>query len=147
VGTSFVREGVASLANYALVYRLYRQDVAFTLGVALAGLGFTLAAGVPLCGYLRVRAFAPVEFLLKVPLFVPFVVVGHAMRVFLAPHGTLNGLLLPLGILNPDQPPSLSSSWVGLALALACLGVLLLGIIPGTMMNLAQAAARILASG
>lgn len=119
VGTSFVREDVPSLGNYALVYRLYRQDVAFTLGVALAGLGFTVAVGVPVCGYLRVRAFAPVEFLLKVPLFVPFVVVGHAMRVFLAPHGTLNGLLLPLGILDPASPPSLASSWVGLAVALA----------------------------
>ncbi len=119
VASSFVRDGAPSLGNYGLVYRLYREDVAFTLGVALAGLGFTVAVGVPVCGYLRVRVFAPVEFLLKVPLFVPFVVVGHAMRVFLAPHGTLNGVLLPLGILNPENPPSLSSSWVGLALALA----------------------------
>ncbi len=119
VSSSFVRDGAASLGNYGLVYRLYREDVAFTLGVALAGLGFTVAVGVPVCGYLRVRAFAPVEFLLKVPLFVPFVVVGHAMRVVLAPHGTLNGILLPLGILSPENPPSLSSSWVGLALALA----------------------------
>ncbi len=119
VGSSFVRDGVPSFGNYGLVYRLYREDVAFTFGVALAGLGFTVAVGVPVCGYLRVRAFAPVEFLLKVPLFVPFVVVGHAMRVFLAPHGTLNGILLPLGILSPENPPSLSSSWVGLALALA----------------------------
>ena len=119
VGSSFVRDGALSPENYALVYRLYRQDVAFTVGVAAAGLAFILFVGLPLCGYLRVRAFAPVEFLLKVPLFVPFVVVGHAMRVFLAPHGTLNGLLLPLGLLNPEHPPSLASSWVGLALALA----------------------------
>ncbi len=40
-----------------------------------------------------------------------------------------------------------SSGALRVALAIACLGVLLLGIIPGTMMNLAQAAARILASG
>jgi putative spermidine/putrescine transport system permease protein len=116
---SFLREGVLSLENYALVYRLYRQDVAFTLGVAAAGLAITLLVGLPACGFLRVRAFAPVEFLLKVPLFVPFVVVGHAMRIFLAPHGTLNGLLLPLGLFNPDSPPSVAASWLGLALALA----------------------------
>ena len=127
--TSFVREGIPSLGNYELVYRLYREDVAFTLAVALAGLGFTVAAGLPVCGYLRVRAFAPVEFLLKVPLFVPFVVVGHAMRVFLAPHGTLNGLLLALGILNPEQPPSLASSWIGLALALAWKHLALAGLL------------------
>jgi ABC-type Fe3+ transport system permease subunit len=119
VGASFVREGALSLGNYALVYRLYRQDVAFTLGIAVAGLALTLLVGVPLCGYLRVRAFSPVEFLLKVPLFVPFVVVGHAMRVFLAPHGTLNGLLLFLGVLDPNDPPSIAASWAGLALALA----------------------------
>ncbi len=119
VGTSFVREGVLSAENYGLVYRLYRQDVVFTLGVATAGLAITLLVGVPVCGYLRIRSFGPVEFLLKVPLFVPFVVVGHAMRVFLAPHGTLNGLLLPLGVLDPSNPPSLASSWLGLALALA----------------------------
>jgi ABC-type spermidine/putrescine transport system permease subunit I len=119
VGTSFVHEGAPSLGNYALVYRLYRQDVLFTLGIAGAGLALTLLVGVPLCGYLRIRAFAPVEFLLKVPLFVPFVVVGHAMRVFLAPHGTLNGLFLFLGILDPVNPPSVAASWIGLALALA----------------------------
>jgi ABC-type sugar transport system permease subunit len=116
---SFLREGALSVENYALVYRLYRQDVAFTLGVAAAGLAITLLVGLPACGFLRVRAFAPVEFLMKVPLFVPFVVVGHAMRIFLAPHGTLNGLLLPLGLFNPDSPPSVASSWLGLALALA----------------------------
>jgi ABC-type sugar transport system permease subunit len=119
VFASFLREGTLSIENYALVYRLYRQDVAFTLGVAAAGLAITLLVGLPACGFLRVRAFAPVEFLLKVPLFVPFVVVGHAMRIFLAPHGTLNGLLLPLGLFNPDSPPSVASSWLGLALALA----------------------------
>jgi ABC-type spermidine/putrescine transport system permease subunit I len=119
VGSSFAHEGALSLANYERVYRLYRQDVAFTLGVSLAGLALTLAVGLPVCGYLRVRAFAAVEFLLKVPLFVPFVVVGHAMRVFLAPHGTLNGLLLWLGLVDPQQPPSVAASWLGLALALA----------------------------
>ena len=119
VASSFLREGAPSWDNYGLVYRLYRQDVAFTVGVAAAGLAITLVVGLPVCGLLRVRAFPPVEFLLKVPLFVPFVVVGHAMRVFLAPHGTLNGLLFPLGFFTADSPPSVASSWFGLALALA----------------------------
>lgn len=119
VRSSVLHEGTLSLANYSRVYSLYRQDVAFTLGVALAALLLTLLVGLPACGYLRVRAFTAVEFLLKVPLFVPFVVVGHAMRVFLAPHGTLNGLLLPLGLIDPQHPPSVVASWLGLALALA----------------------------
>jgi len=59
-------------------------------------------AAIPACGWLRVRAFGPVEFLLKVPLFVPFVVVGHALRVFLSPYA-----------------PAFASSWAGIVAALA----------------------------
>lgn len=119
IWSSIVHEGSLSLVHYSRVYQLYRQDVVFTLGVALAGLVLVLLVGLPVCGYLRLRSFRTVEFLLKVPLFVPFVVVGHAMRVFLSPHGTLNGLLLLVGILDPQNPPSLASSWIGLAIALA----------------------------
>ncbi|MGH7318907.1 MAG: ABC transporter permease subunit [Candidatus Rokuibacteriota bacterium] len=42
------------------------------------------------------------EFLLKVPLFVPFVVVGHAIRVFVSPYA-----------------PAFAGSWAGIAAALA----------------------------
>lgn len=119
VWSSIIYEGNLSLAHYSRVYTLYRQDVVFTLGVALSGLVLVLLVGLPVCGYLRLRTFRTVEFLLKVPLFVPFVVVGHAMRVFLSPHGTLNGLLLLAGILDPQHPPSLATSWLGLAIALA----------------------------
>lgn len=69
---------------------------------------------VPASGWLRVRAFAPVEFLLKVPLFVPFVVAGYALRVFLTPYA-----------------PGLAGSGTGIAIALAWkhlgLAALLLG--------------------
>jgi len=82
---SFTRGGVPTLANYETVWRLYARDVLYTLGVAAAGSALTFAVAVPACGWLRARAFGPVEFLLKVPLFVPFVVVGHAVRVFLSP--------------------------------------------------------------
>jgi ABC-type Fe3+ transport system permease subunit len=102
IGASFTRGGVLTLANYETVWRLYARDVAYTLGVALAGTVLTFAVAMPVCGWLRVRAFGPVEFLLKVPLFVPFVVVGHALRVFLAPWA-----------------PGLAGSWTGIAVALA----------------------------
>lgn len=119
VWSSIIYKGTFSLVHYARIYTLYRQDVAFTLGVALSGLALVLLAGLPLCGYLRLRRFRAVEFLLKVPLFVPFVVVGHAMRIFLSPHGTLNSLLMLTGVLDPQHPPSLATSWLGLAIALA----------------------------
>jgi ABC-type Fe3+ transport system permease subunit len=102
VAASFTRDGAWSLANYDTVWRLYTRDVVYTLAVAAGGTAVTLLVTVPACGWLRLRAFAPVEFLLKVPLFVPFVVVGHAVRVFLNPYA-----------------PELAGSWGGLVLALA----------------------------
>src|SRR5207248_3122356 len=90
------------------------RDVGYTLGVAATGATLTFAIAIPVCGWLRARAFGPVEFLLKVPLFVPFVVVGHALRVFLAPWA-----------------PGLAGSWTGIALALAWkhLGLAALGVV------------------
>jgi ABC-type Fe3+ transport system permease subunit len=102
IAASFTRGGKLTLANYATVWRLYFYDVLYTLGVAAAGAALTFAVAIPVCGWLRARAFGPVEFLLKVPLFVPFVVVGHALRVFLSPWA-----------------PGLPGSWLGIALALA----------------------------
>ena len=99
---SVVRDGQWSLANYETVRRLYGWDVAYTLGVAAAGTALTFLVTIPACGWLRVRAWGPVEFLLKVPLFVPFVVVGHALRVFWSPY-----------------LPGFASSWAGIATALA----------------------------
>jgi putative spermidine/putrescine transport system permease protein len=99
---SFTRAGAFTFDNYRTVGRLYAGDVLYTVAVAATGAALTFAIAIPVCGWLRARAFAPVEFLLKVPLFVPFVVVGHAIRVFLNPWA-----------------PGLSGSWMGIAFALA----------------------------
>ncbi len=119
LAASFVRDGQVTLANYALVYRLYRQDVVYTIMVAAAGLILTFGVGIPLSGYLRLQHFKAVEFLLKVPLFVPFVVVGHAMRIFLAPRGTLLTLLHAAGLVAEDASLGFGQDWLGLAIALA----------------------------
>jgi ABC-type sugar transport system permease subunit len=118
LAASFVRDGRPTLENYALVYRLYRQDVLYTLGVAAAGVLLTFACGIHLAGYFRLRAWPWVEFLLKVPLFVPFVVTGHAMRVFLQPSGTLSLALGALGLVAPGTRLGLGEGWLGLVLAL-----------------------------
>ena len=67
VAASFTRDGALTLANYETVRRLYAVDVAYTVGVAAAGTALTFAVAIPACGWLRARAFGPVEFLLKVP--------------------------------------------------------------------------------
>src|SRR5207249_150016 len=66
IAASFTRGGALTLANYETVWRLYLRDVFYTLGVAAAGAALTFALAIPVCGWLRARAFGPVEFLLKV---------------------------------------------------------------------------------
>ena len=118
VVASFTREGQWTLANYDTVRRLYAQDVLYTIGVAAAGTALTFLVTIPTCGWLRVRAWGPVEFLLKVPLFVPFVVVGHGMRVLLAPRGTLNSALAQVGVVDLSDPPSIAFTWIGIVISL-----------------------------
>jgi putative spermidine/putrescine transport system permease protein len=133
VVASFTRDGALTLAHYETVWRLYTRDVLYTVGVAAAGTALTFALAIPACGWLRLRAFAPVEFLLKVPLFVPFVVVGHALRVALSPHA-----------------PGLAGSWGGIALARKHLGlaaILLLGAFRGVEESYLEAARDVGARG
>jgi putative spermidine/putrescine transport system permease protein len=108
--------------------------MSYTNGGAAAGTALTFVLAIPVCGWLRLRAFGPVEFLLKVPLFVPFVVVGHALRVFWSPY-----------------VPSFSSSWAGIATALAwkhlgLAALLLLGAFRGTDDSYLEAARQLGAS-
>ena len=115
---SFLREGEWSLRNYYLVWRLYKYDVLYTLWISLVSLVLVIGIAVLLCGYLRIVGHRPVEFLFKIPLFVPFVVVGHGMRVLLAPRGTLNSALAQLGLVDLADPPSIAFSGAGIVVSL-----------------------------
>ncbi|MFB3819162.1 MAG: ABC transporter permease [Candidatus Methylomirabilales bacterium] len=115
---SLLREDQWSFRNYYLVWRLYRYDILYTLWIAVVSLAAVLAIAVFLCGYLRLYANRPVEFLFKIPLFIPFVVVGHAMRVLLAPKGTLNAVLSQVGMIDMADPPSIAFGWIGIAVSL-----------------------------
>jgi putative spermidine/putrescine transport system permease protein len=135
VAASFARDGAFTLAHYQTVWRLYARDVVYTIGVAAAGTALTFAIAITACGWLRLRAFGPVEFLLKVPLFVPFVVVGHAVRVALSPYA-----------------PGLAGSGAGIALALAwkhlgLAAILLLGAFRGVDESYLEAARDVGATG
>lgn len=115
---SFLREGEWSLRNYYLVWRLYKYDVLYTLWISLVSLVLVIGIAVLLCGYLRIVGHRPVEFLFKIPLFVPFVVVGHGMRVLLAPRGTLNSALAQVGLVDLADPPSIAFSGAGIVVSL-----------------------------
>ena len=115
---SLLRQDQWTLRNYSLVWRLYRYDILYTLWIALFSLVAVLGVAVFLCGYLRIHVNRPVEFLFKIPLFIPFVVVGHAMRVLLAPKGTLNAILSQIGLININDPPSIAFGWMGISVSL-----------------------------
>lgn len=115
---SFLRDGEWTLRNYGLVWRLYKYDVLYTLGISLVSLALVIGIAALLCGYLRVVGHRFIEFLFKIPLFVPFVVVGHGMRVLLAPRGTLNSALAQMGLIDLSDPPSIAFSWLGIVIAL-----------------------------
>ncbi|WP_416825238.1 ABC transporter permease [Ectobacillus polymachus] len=114
------KENQWTFDNYIEVWHLYSQDFFYTVWICFVSLVFLLFLTIMLAGYLRIYQNRFIEFLFKVPLFVPFVVVGHAVRVFLAPHGTLNSALVFLtsGLYNPDSFPSLAFTTTGLIFAL-----------------------------
>ncbi|NDI34929.1 ABC transporter permease [Chengkuizengella sediminis] len=116
---SFKVEGQWKVDNYIKVFELYSGDFVYTLIVAFSSLFILLLVGVILGGYLRLRHNKFIEFLFKIPLFIPFVVVGHAMRVFLAPNGTLNSFLASLGLISLDSAPSIAFSSLGVVIALS----------------------------
>ncbi|OXM82582.1 ABC transporter permease [Paenibacillus rigui] len=127
------QEGVWTFANYAEAFSLYGGDLVFTLWVCLASLALLVVFTVMIGGFLRLGAYPVLEFIFKIPLFVPFVVVGHAMRVFLAPHGTLNSAIAITGFFDPDLMPSFAFTTFGLIAALVWknLGLALLLVLGG----------------
>jgi ABC-type spermidine/putrescine transport system permease subunit I len=115
VYTSFTVQGRYGLTNYVKVFDIYWRDIIYSVAISFATTVATLIVSVVVSGYLRFKSWKFLELMYKLPLFIPFLIVGHAMRVFLAPHGTLNNLLTR--ILRIEELPGLSRSWIGLVWA------------------------------
>lgn len=111
-------KGETSLGNYLYAFRVYGGDILFTVYVSLLALACVLAIAILLGGFLTIKSNRIIEFLFKIPLFIPFVVVGHAMRTFLAPKGLLNSLLSQIGLVNLSNPPSYIYGAVGIVISL-----------------------------
>ncbi|NEW04861.1 sugar ABC transporter permease [Paenibacillus sp. SYP-B3998] len=127
------QDEVWTFGNYTEAFSLYGGDLLFTLWVCLVSLALLILLTAMIGGFLRLTAHPVLEFIFKIPLFVPFVVVGHAMRVFLAPHGTLNSAIAVTGWFNPDSLPSFAFTTFGLIAALVWknLGLALLLVLGG----------------
>lgn len=111
-------EGRLSFKGFRTTFDFYLGDIFYTIFISAVALFFTLFFAILIGAFLRLHKSKWIEFLFKIPLFIPYVVVGHAMRTFLAPHGTMNSFLSVLGIINLDNPPSLAYSSSGIIIAL-----------------------------
>ena len=117
--TSLQVDGQFSWENYSYIFRIYGQDILYTIFVSAASLVVVLVVSIVVGGYLSLNENSFIEFMFKLPLFIPFVVVGHAMRTFLAPKGILNSLLSLIGLVNIDSPPEFAYGPIGTIIALS----------------------------
>ncbi len=112
VWTSFIVSNKVSMLNYKKLAELYLRDVIYSVGITAATVLIVSMLSIAIAGYLRFKHWRFLDVMYRLPLFIPFLIVGHAMRIFLAPHGTLNNFLTRLtGI---SELPGLSRSWIGL---------------------------------
>ncbi len=117
--TSMQVDGQFSWENYAYIFKIYGQDILYTIFVSAASLVLVLVVSIIVGGYLSLNENPFIEFMFKLPLFIPFVVVGHAMRTFLAPKGIVNSLLSLIGLVNIEAPPEYAYGPIGTILALS----------------------------
>lgn len=111
-------DGSVGLGNYEEAITRFSGDIWYTLGVTVVSVVLVLILAALVGGMLRLVRLPAVEFLFAIPLFIPYVVVGHAMRVLLAPRGTLNSLLSILPFYDSEGLPSFIFGTAGLITAL-----------------------------
>lgn len=112
IWTSFIKDGQLSWANYEKAFEIYSRDIIYSVAMTTGTVVVVLALSILLASYLRFKEWRFLDVMYRLPLFIPFLIVGHAMRIFLAPHGTLNTLLTR--ILKINELPGFSRSWIGL---------------------------------
>ncbi|MFN4191214.1 MAG: ABC transporter permease [Pseudothermotoga sp.] len=112
IWTSFLKDNHLTWANYGKVFEIYSRDVLYSVVMTTGVVLVVLVLSILLASYLRFKEWRFLDVMYRLPLFIPFLIVGHAMRIFLAPHGTLNSLLTR--ILRIEELPGFSRSWIGL---------------------------------
>jgi putative spermidine/putrescine transport system permease protein len=114
------KAGVPGMANFVTVFSLEGRDILFTAGIVILSVALTAAISVLLAGVLtlspRGATTRILAWLYRLPLFVPFVVIGQMMRSFLAKNGMMNNALEAIGLLDPLAAGSLLD-WRGIVVS------------------------------
>ena len=113
ISTSFVsKKNAINLLNYQKVFNLYSRDIVYSIIISSLTVIIVLIVSILISSYLRFKEWKFLDYMYRIPLFIPFLIVGHSMRIFLSSHGTLNALLTRMfGI---KELPGFANSWVGL---------------------------------
>ena len=116
---SFVTdEGIVTLQFYETAITNYKADIIFSIEVSILSTAISAVMSILMAAYLRLtsrRIGRLFNSLYRIPLFIPFVVIGQMMRTFLAPHGLLNVFLAQFGLINLEAPLELFD-WKGLTI-------------------------------
>lgn len=131
-GRATVRYYVSSLAS-----PFFMRTLGTTVAIALGVTAIAILLALPLAYVLARRTLLrgiliPI---ISVPRMLPFVVIGYAMVLLLAPYtGALNKALMRIGILS--EPTFILFDWPGQALAFAYAGVVIaVAILTGVLMT------------
>jgi putative spermidine/putrescine transport system permease protein len=114
IAGSFVSNEGIGLHNFAKAFTLYGTDILFTIGITIITLVLVFVVAVLTASFLRFRNWPFLNFVYRLPLFIPYLIAGHTMRVFLAPHGILN--ILISRVTGLSDLPGLAFSWIGLVI-------------------------------
>jgi putative spermidine/putrescine transport system permease protein len=114
-GMSFISKAGIGFENYQKAFSLYSVDILYTIAITIVSLVIIFLLSVTLAGFLRFHNWPFLNFLYRLPLFIPFLIVGHSMRVFLAPHGIMNLILTK--ITGIPELPGLAFGWGGLVIS------------------------------
>jgi len=131
-GEATIRYYVETATN-AFFLRTLGTTVLISTGVTAVSIVLALPLAYLLARHTRLRnILLPV---ITVPRMLPFVVIGYAMILLLAPiTGVANRVLLAIGIL--DQPAFILFDWPGQALAFAYTGIVVAtAVLTGVMMS------------
>ena len=84
IAGSFVSDEGIGLHNFAKAFTLYGTDILFTIGITIITLVLVFVVAVLTASFLGLE-LALLNFVYRLPLFIPYLIAGHTMRVFLAP--------------------------------------------------------------
>lgn len=115
--SAFTHETGLTLAHFEKVFSLYSNDILFTLIIVLVSLAILALLSITISAVIVLspcrRLVKALDFLYRLPLFIPFIVAAQMMRTFLAKNGLMNNTLVALGVMTPMETTSLLG-WSGI---------------------------------